>query len=81
MDHRTRADLLLMTLELRLALRAPSELVGQRLTSQRLQEIAAALEERLSESGLQGESGQAYPANDRTSISGARTAVGLRGRS
>lgn len=80
MDHRTRTDLLLMTLELRLASRVPSERVGQRLPPQRLQEIAAALEERLAQTSLEEEGGQACPANDHAPISGARTTVGLRGR-
>lgn len=80
MDHRTRTDVLLMTVELRLAARAPSELVGQRLPSHRLQEIAAALEERLAEPDRGARDASARPANAPQPAPAFARAIRLRGR-
>ncbi|MBB3951828.1 hypothetical protein [Aureimonas jatrophae] len=80
MDHHKRTDLLLMALDLRLAARAPSEHLGQRLTPQRLQDMAAALEEVAQTWAVWGESPAGRPANDAALTARAGTVIKLQGR-
>jgi hypothetical protein len=80
MDHRKRTDLLLMALDLRLAARAPSEHLGQRLPPQRLQDMAAALEESAQVGAARSEGPAGRPANDAALTASAGTVIKLRGR-
>lgn len=67
MDQRTRIELTMMSLELRLAARGPTSLVGQRLVPQRLEQIARALDRVLCEDDAVPV-GRVLAANDKAPV-------------
>ena len=79
MDQQTRIDLTMMILDLRLAARGPSELVGRRLSPQRLTDIAAVLEQTMDGHRALGDGAPFPPAND-TGLTGGGNVLKLRER-